>query len=178
MLSYQHAIADTKFNIYEYQYQVPDKYHPVIDNGVFTFYLDFPNSELSLKKVGPTPDNNLRIRVEHKNIRSRYTTKNIINDGKFIYKKYQFGDKKYEFDVYKEYFGKNSQTEVTSYLSTINSEPVVIRQAGDLNPRIYRSAGKSRELDYVYSKELSIQDWLKLDKFIMKTLASFESQSK
>lgn len=160
------ASANEKFNINEYSYEVPDKYRPYLDGNVFTFYLDFPSSGLSLKKVGPTPDNNLRIRVEHKNFRSTYTTKNIKHDGRFIFKEN-------EFDVYREHIGKNGQTKVTSYLTIINSEPVVISQAGELNFRVYRSAGKNRELDYVYSKDIKIQDWGMLDKYIMKILESF-----
>lgn len=162
------AVADARFKINEYLYEVPDRYRPVVNGSEFTFYLDFPNSGLNLQKVGPNPENRLRIRVRHKLFRAPYTIKDIKHNGKLI-------QREHEFDVYKTHIGKNGQTEVTSYLTTINSDPVVMSQPGELNISVYRSAGINRELDYVYSKEITLQEWVQLDKYIMEILQSFKS---
>lgn len=157
-------------SIKKYIYTIPDKYHSSYHDGdsSFTFFLNFPNNDFHLTKVGPTPSGSLRIRVIHEKHRAEYTAKNILRDGELI-------RKDGVFNVYKEYIGKNGRTEVTSYLTELHGNQITIQKAGDLNLRVYRNAGADRELDYVYSKELSIQKWLELDSYIMKILASFST---
>lgn len=159
------------------KYNIPYIYHPayINKNNSFTFHLSFNNNELPFKKIGPTPFNHLRILVRaNKNIsklRSRYVTAGITS--KVLSSGVVSG-----FNVYKTAIGKNKATTLVSYIKhDSNNYPIVIQQTENLNRRVYRSIGNGLELDYVFSKKLKLQEWDKLDRYILNILNSFKSQT-
>lgn len=160
------------------KYNIPYAYYPtyINKNNSFTFNLSFNKNELPFNKIGPTPSNHLRIRVRaNKNIsklRSSYeiegvtskTTSSGVDSG---------------FNIYNKAIGKNKTTILIFYIKhDSNNNPIVIQQTENQNRRVYRSIGNGLELDYVFSKQLKLQEWGKLDRYILNILDTLKSPNK
>ena len=156
------------FKFHSDTYVIPERYHAIYHGGDdFRFYLHFPQG--GIIKAGPTPDNNVSVLVRAKKLRSEYTVKRITSlpasSGKLS-----------EFDVYHQRIGTDGRTEVTYYIRNDNNGfPIVITHVGRLNLRVYRAVNKNLEFDYVFSKELKLSDWERLDKLMLDTFNSFRN---
>lgn len=171
-------------NSNSFKFRIPKKFNATYRQGdsYFTFYVKPSSEGLPFEKIGPTNSNHLRVVVKavdsEKRMRSGYLIKESQcipiekkNSPCFVGELGKFD--KYEYD----YWSKKTTIGTYFHKKDVDGSPIVIADPGDWSVgfRAYRRLNDNIEIDYVFSKNVGIEQWSALDKYVVDTIISFQS---
>jgi hypothetical protein len=166
------------------KFKIPKIYNPTHtkDSKLATIYIKPTREGYPFPKLGTGNSKSVRVLIkvvdEERKMRSVYKLSRAVNEKTesknipYLVGNYGVFDK-YHFD----YGSKKSSIGTYYHTKDDNSDPVIITDPGEwsVGYRVYRRFNSNIELDYIFTKEISIQDWKLLDQYILKTIASFQS---
>jgi hypothetical protein len=160
-------------------FRIHKKYHPTYTGRylTFSFYISPEDLAFHFKKLGAVNESlsiSVNIDVESNKMRSVNSFKRIserTDQYKYLM------DVDYNFKKYSYEYGSKTKT-VASYFikKDENGYAIVINDPGNwsVGRRVYRRVNEIIELDYVMTKDIKIEDWDILDKFIINKINSFK----
>jgi hypothetical protein len=164
------------------EFIIPRKFNPtyIKSSQFFTFYLSAPEHDLPFKKLGTGSSDSLRVLIravdDEKKMRSVNKLKYFQNKKPVRKNVPYFVGREGDFEKHQYEYG--SKKTIAFYYHKIdnNRKPIVIDDPGEWSAgyRVYRRLNKNIEIDYVFSKELGIKQWDILDKYILRTINSFQ----
>lgn len=170
-----HGVLSTE-NGESYKFYIPDAFHPAYDKAhkYVVFHIQAPAKGLPFERIGTTDENKLTINVKVMDNRkgmASYFVHEIEKAAADKNKKLQQLTKVGLFDQYDLngaiYYVKKDE----------NGLPIVIQdtERSFVGARAYRQLNNHIEIDYVFSKKVSIEQWDILDKYILDTIHSFQT---
>lgn len=157
-----------------YKFHIPKEFRPSYQfnerRELFQFYIKAPSEGLPFEKIGATNKNEIRVIVEavNNNIRSTHAS-HVLKQLQGPY--YKHTGTVAEFEKYEK--GTN-----TDYVlkKDENGLPIIINDpaASLVGFHAYRQLNGHIQINYVFSKQVTIEQWHVLDNYILNLIRSFQ----
>jgi hypothetical protein len=164
-----------------YKFKIPKEFRPSYQYNerreLFQFYIEAPSEGLPFEEIGTTFKNEIRVVVEavNNNISSQHAFRRTTH-ASHILKQLQEPYFKYSGKVAE--FDKYEKGDITVYIveKDKNKLPIIINDSGAslVGFRAYRQLNDHIQINYVFSKKVSIEQWHILDKYILDIIDSFQ----
>jgi hypothetical protein len=164
-----------------YKFHIPKEFRPSYQYNerreLFQFYIKAPSEGLPFEKIGATLKNEIRVIVEavNNNISSTHPFRTSTHASHILKQLqgpyYKHTGKVAEFEKYEK--GNN-----TDYVlkKDENGLPIIINDfaASLVGFRAYRQLNGHIQINYVFSKKVTIEQWHVLDNYILNIIRSFQ----
>ena len=129
------------------------------------FFINGLYRDLPFERIGTTSENEVHVRLtavnNHIRAHASHALKSIRLSSQYVRKVAEF--EKYKGGNYTYYILEKDE----------NGMPIIIEDSGLLGLRAYRQFNENIQIDYIFSKEITIEHWPIFDSYILNLMDSF-----